>query len=194
MVSVVYDWLIDIIFISYLKTFQDEDNSWFPWDLNENSDEQNIGEPVNVELELEHFRIQWQKELHNRPDASHVISNLEENDANDNQLVEPTVEEQVSVCFYASHQFVCSERKTSQTPHVIPRRPYWKLIEFFIMASHIVLTHIQFLLTKWYAGDRCAEFIHLWYIMPFILQLNTLIMVHLRNWYTQFVNLLLYPF
>ncbi|KAK2160210.1 hypothetical protein LSH36_138g09025 [Paralvinella palmiformis] len=77
----------------------DEDNSWFPWDLNENSDEQNIGEPVNVELELEHFRIQWQKELHNRPDASHVISNLEENDANDNQLVEPTVEEQARYLF-----------------------------------------------------------------------------------------------
>lgn len=77
----------------------DEDNSWFPWDLNENGDEQKIGEPVNVELELEHFRIQWQKELHNKQDSNHVISNREVSDANNIQLIEPTVEEQARYLF-----------------------------------------------------------------------------------------------
>ena len=76
--------------------FKDEDNSYFLWDLGENDDEQKTGEPVNVALELEHFRIQWQKELHSKQDTSQVNNNREESNANNIQLIEPTVEEQVS--------------------------------------------------------------------------------------------------
>jgi hypothetical protein len=75
-----------------------DDDSSFNWNLGENVDDDDIPEHVNIEAELEQFRNQWQSELQSKQqECIPSNKNIGQNDRNENQMVEPTIEEQVKL-------------------------------------------------------------------------------------------------